>query len=110
MREQEEPQTQTMPAVTARTRFGQVLDDVQRRRRRVVIRRRGIPVAVLVPMDDLEQLQLLAERRRSAMEVLRHSREAFADVLAEDLQRELDKALWEVRQEMAAERDAAAHA
>lgn len=109
MREQEQPLTQTMKAIEARTRFSQVLDDVSHRRTRVVVEKSGIPVAVLVSMNDFEQLQLLAEQRRAAVDVLRRSRQAFRDVSPEELQRELDTALREVRQDMAAERDAATH-
>jgi prevent-host-death family protein len=107
MREQEQPVTQTMKATEARAKFRQLLDEVYQRRARVVVEKDGIAVAAVVSMIDLEQLQFLAERRKWAREVLRRSREAFADVPADELQRELDNALREVRQEMAAERDAA---
>lgn len=107
MREQEQPLTQTLKASDVRSHWSELLNRVYRRQTRVVVEKSGIPVAAVVSMDDLEQLQLLSEQRKAAREVLRRSREAFQDVPPEELERELDQALREVRQEMAAERDAA---
>jgi len=109
MREQDQPMTQTMKAMDARARFSQVLNDVYRRRTRVVVEKSGIPVAALVSMRDFQQLQLLEEQRRNALDVLRRSRQAFEDVPLRSCSVKIESALQEVRQDMAAERDAASH-
>ena len=43
-------------ALTARTRFGQVLDEVSRNRRSFVINKRGSPKAILVGIQDYIKL------------------------------------------------------
>lgn len=100
MREQEQPTTQTMTAVEARARFSQVLDDVCRRRTRVVVEKRGIPVAAVVSINDLEQLQLLAEQRSVAMAVLQQSWDAFKDVDPTTVEQEVAAAVAAARAEL----------
>lgn len=109
MREREEPMTQTMKAMDARAQWSRILNQVYKRETRVVVEKSGIPVAAVVSMRDFQQLQFLEEQRRNALDVLRRSRQAFQDVSPEELQREIEAALREVRQDMAAERDAASH-
>lgn len=51
--------TRIVPALTARTQFGQILRRVRQNRERFVVDRRGDPQAVILGMD--EYLRLFAE-------------------------------------------------
>jgi hypothetical protein len=58
-------------------------------------------------MDELVRESKEEESVRRLAEMLEETRAAFADVPEEEFNREVDKALAEVRREMAAEREAA---
>lgn len=107
MREREEPVTQTMKAMEARQRWSRILDQVYNKETRVLVRKNGVPVVAVVSVDDLKQLERLDEERKRGRKILRRTRAAFADVPDDELQREVDKAVAEAREELRAERQAA---
>ena len=94
-----DPMTQTIAASEARQHFSQLLNQVFRREKRVVIEKSGVPVAALISADDLEQLRRLEEQRREDFAVLDRIREAFRGVPAEEIEREVARAVAEVRAE-----------
>lgn len=94
-----DPMTQTIAASEARQQFSQLLNQVFRREKRVVIEKSGIPVAALVSADDLEQLRRYEEQRREDFAVIDRIREAFAGVPAEEIEQEVTRAIAEVREE-----------
>lgn len=67
--------TKTIPAATARTQFGQILELVQTKRARFIVSRNGEPAAVILAIEDyletlggtpgvLARLQAAARKRR----------------------------------------------
>lgn len=92
-----DPMTQTIAASEARQQFSQLLNQVFRREKRVVIEKSGVPVAALVSADDLEQLRRFEEQRREDFAVIDRIREAFKGVPAEEVEREVARAVAEVR-------------
>jgi prevent-host-death family protein len=96
---------QTMSVTAARENWSKVVDAVFRRRQRVVLEKAGIPVAALVSAEDLERLRRYDAEREADFAVLDRIGAAFADVPADELEREVAKAVAEVR----AERRAAGH-
>jgi len=98
MRERD-PMTQTMKASQARAEFSQLLNKVFRRETRVLVEKSGIPVAAIVSAEDLKRLQQLEAQREEDFKALDATRQAFQDVPAEELEREVGKALDEVRAE-----------
>ena len=99
MREREQPTIQTMKASEARAQFSQVLNEVFRRQKRVVVEKSGIPVAGIVSAQDLERLQAFEAQRENDFAVLDEIRAAFAGEPAEKIQDEVDRALAEIRAE-----------
>ena len=93
------PMTQTIAASAARQQFSQLLNQVFRREMRVVIEKSGIPVAALVSADDLQRLRRYEVERKENFAVLDRMREAFQDVPAEEIEREVARAIAEVRAE-----------
>ncbi len=63
----------------------------------------GIPVAGIVSADDLRRLDRLDRERAERFKVLEEFGEAFKDVPAEELEREVARALAEVRAERRAQ-------
>jgi len=96
MRENE-PMTQTLKASEARQQFSQLLNQVFRKQTRVIVERSGIPVAAIVSADDLRRLKQYDQERAQRFQVLDQMREAFKDVPAEEIEREVARAVEEVR-------------
>lgn len=103
-----EATTVTMKASEARAQWSSLLNAVARRRTRVLVEKSGVPVAAIVSADDLERLARLDEERARDFAVIHEMRAAFADVSAEEIEREVAKAIAEVRAKKRAERARAA--
>src|SRR3954451_17002142 len=105
MPEQEKPMTKIMPASQVREQWSRVINGVYKGETRILVEKSGIPVAGVVSASDLERLQRLDEEQTADLATLeRISRQAFGGVPPEDLEREVDEAVGEVRAEMRAER------
>jgi prevent-host-death family protein len=92
-----EPLTQTMKASDARQNFSQVLNQVFRRETRVLVEKSGIPVAAIVSAADLDRLTRIDEQRKRDFAVLDEMRDAFRNEKTEDIEREITRAIREVR-------------
>jgi prevent-host-death family protein len=106
MRERE-PMTKTMKASEARQQFSQLLNEVFRGEARVIVEKSGIPVAAIVSAEDFKQISRIEEERRRDFAILDIMREAFKDVPADEIEREVSRALREIREENRKQRSAA---
>jgi prevent-host-death family protein len=93
------PMTKTMKASDARQQFSKVLNEVFQGESRVVVEKSGIPVAAIISASDLKLLARLEAERERDFAILDEMREAFKDVPPEEIEREVSKALREVRKE-----------
>jgi prevent-host-death family protein len=91
--------TKTIKASVARQQFSKVLTDVYRTETRVLVEKSGIPVAAIISAKDLARLTRLEAERERDFAILDEMREAFKDVPAEEIEREVTKALSDVRKE-----------
>jgi prevent-host-death family protein len=105
---EQELTTRIMKISDVKTRLSSLVNEVYRNETRVLIEKAGIPVAALVSIEDLERLAQLDKERAERRRVLESMREPFRGVPAEEIERETEKAVAEVRAEMAAERERAA--
>ncbi len=104
------PVTQSMKATDARRQFAGVINRVARKEARVVVEKSGIPVAAIVSAEDvrrLDRLDWLEREREADFAVIDELRAAFKDVPPEEIEREAERTLTEVRAEMRAEREQA---
>ena len=106
MAEREPIMTKTMNLTDARQHFSEVLNQVFRGQTRVVVEKSGIPVAGIVSAQDLERLSRLEEQRAKDFTILDELGEAFKDVPAEEIEREVAQALAAVRRKRRAPRQA----
>ena len=104
----QEPARRTLKISDVKARLSSLVNEVYRKETRVLIEKAGIPVAALVSIEDLERLAQLDKERAERRRVLESMREPFRGVPAEEIERETEKAVAEVRAEMAAERERAA--
>jgi prevent-host-death family protein len=99
------PKTKTVSATEARQQLPQLVNTVHRNESRVIIEKSGIPVAALVSASDLERLARFEADWERDFAIVDEIREAFKDVSPDELEREVAKALAEVRAEMRAEKE-----
>lgn len=89
--------TQIMKASEARQQWAQVLNKVFKGETRVVVEKSGIPVAAVISAEDLERFTQMEEQRKERFKALNKMREAFEDIPAEEIEREIEKAIAKVR-------------
>ena len=97
--------TQTVKASDARQHWSELLNEVFKGQKRVIVEKSGIPVAALVSTDDLERLERFEAQRRERFEALEETWNAFDDVAPDELRRRIADALDEVRAERRASAD-----
>jgi prevent-host-death family protein len=91
--------TKTIKASVARQQFSKVLNEVFRGETRVLVEKSGIPVAAIISAKDLQLLARLEAERTKDFAVLDEMRDAFKDVPLVEIEREVAKALSDVRKE-----------
>ena len=91
--------TQVMKASEVRAQWSQLLNKVFRSKTRVVVEKSGIPVAAVISAEDLQRFTQMEEQRKERFKALDKMREAFKDVPLEEIDREVKKAISEVRAE-----------
>jgi len=95
--------TEKVSTIDVRQRIGDMLNRVALRHDEFIIERKGKPIAVLVPVERLEQTRRFA--RRHALEVFAAQRDsALSDEQAIDLA--LEAELWARKQAKASRRKA----
>ena len=98
MREPEST-TQTMTVPEVRAQLDALVDRVSRRETRVVVAKSGVPMVAIVPAEDLARLDQLAQERAERFKVIDEVRQAFKDVPPEEIERETDRVLAQIREE-----------
>jgi prevent-host-death family protein len=101
----EQPTTQTMKISEVKQQLNHLVNRVYRRETRIMVEKSGIPVAGIVSAEDLRRLDRLDRERAERFKVLEEFGEAFKDVPAEELEREVARALAEVRAERRAQHE-----
>jgi prevent-host-death family protein len=81
-------------ALEARRHLGELIESVYHRGDEVIIERAGKPMAVVIPAERYEAMERNRERLWEMIEEI-HKKNAGADL--EEIQREVDAAIREVR-------------
>ena len=96
--------TESLKFTEARPKLSSLLDRVFRKETRIRLYKGNTPVAAIVSIRDLEELERHDRRRAEAFERMAAIAENFRDVSAEELEFQVDKAIAEVRAQQDAER------
>lgn len=91
------PPSQTLPISAVKSALSALVNAVYRNETRVLIEKRGTPVAAIVSVDDLERLWLLDREWETTTRSLERISEAFADVPVEELEAKIDDIIAEGR-------------
>lgn len=109
------PMVRTITATEAKNRFGTILQGAYKRAEHLVIERDGIPVAVIIPVQDYERLMAenLGEAERQRLSVptdearararlrdfLRTAQDQLPDVPDEEVDDDIQEAIQAIRNE-----------
>ena len=91
--------TRTVDASDAGRQFDELLATVDRAATRVILEKGGKPVAAIISAADLDRLNRLDAKQRETVEVLEAMRAPFRDVPPEEIERETDRIMAEIREE-----------
>lgn len=98
MRERD-PMTQTMKASQARQEWSQVLNQVFRGEKRVLVEKSGIPVAAIVSAEDLERLKQFEAQRAQRFQALEALAARNADQDPEEAEQDIAEEIAAMRRE-----------
>lgn len=101
----ETPPTETMKISEVKPQLNSLVNRIYRGETRVIVEKSGIPVAGIVSIEDLRRLERRDREREERFSILDKIGEAFKDVPVEELEREVEKAIAEVRSERRAEQN-----
>lgn len=93
------PAPESMNVSEARKQFSDLLNRVHRDEKLIVVEKSGIPVAGIVPMAVVQAAQEKAANRQKLLDVLQRTQSAFDGVPEEEIEREVELALKEIKQE-----------
>lgn len=96
MARQQRP-TRTMPISEVKRSLAGLIETVHRGEMRVLIEKRGAPVAAIISVDDLERLRQLDDEWATTPRSLERISEAFDDVPVEELEAKIDEIIAEGR-------------
>jgi prevent-host-death family protein len=94
-----QPEIQTMKISEVKQGLNRLVNQVYRHEARIVVEKSGIPVAGIVSVQDLERLARLDREREEGFTALDEFAAGFADQTPEEIERETERALAEVRAE-----------
>jgi prevent-host-death family protein len=106
MRRPVAPTETVMKLTDVKQQLSQVVNRVARGETRVVIEKSGLPVAAIVPLEEYRQFAERVAEREARFEAIARISNAFADVPVEELERQVELALQEVRAERRAAKGA----
>lgn len=98
------PEKIAKPATEVRRTWSDSVNEAATGERQIVIEKNGTPVAALISAADLERYRRLDAQRRERFKAIEEVSRRFADVPEDELEREIDRAVAEVRKERRARR------
>ena len=93
----QKPTTRTMNISAVKSQLSSLVNAVSHAATRVPIEKSGNPVAAIVSPADLSRLFKFEQERDESFKIIDELREAFKDVPAEEIEREADRAVAELR-------------
>ncbi len=95
-----EPLTKTLKTTEARQQWSELLNEVFKGETRIVVEKSGVPVAAIVSAEDLARMTEYERKREERFKILDKIGAAFKDIPLEELEREVDKAVAQAREDI----------
>ena len=99
------PITERLTVSEVEGRFSSLVSGVSRDDTRILVEENGTPVAGIVPIEDMRRLARLDERDQEAYEILEAIRSRFDDVSDEEIERQTERIMAEIKAENRAARE-----
>jgi prevent-host-death family protein len=93
------PSTQTMKISDVKNQLSSLVNQVYRNETRILVEKAGIPVAAIISARDLRRFSNLEQERAERFKIIDELREAFKDVDPEEIERETDRIIAQIRAE-----------
>lgn len=93
------PAVETMPITAVKSRLNSLVNAIYRNKMRILVEKSGIPVAGIVPIEDMRRLARLDELDQEAGEILEAMRSPFDGVPAEEIDQQTKRIIAENREE-----------
>ncbi len=93
------PELESLSVSQARQQFSETLNRVYRGETRVIVEKNGIQMGAIVSPGDIQTLRRIDRERAQGWDAVERMRKAFADVPDDELEREVEKAIAEVKAE-----------
>ena len=93
------PATETMKISEVKSRLNSLVNEIYRNETQILVEKSGLPVAGIVPIEELRRLARLDEMDREARDILEAMRAPFDDVPAEEIERQTEHIMAEIREE-----------
>jgi len=93
------PDIETLNVSEARKQFSDLLNRVHRDEELIVVEKSGIPVAGIVPMSIVQAAREKQAERQELLNFLQRPRSGFDGVSEEEIEREIELALEDIKQE-----------
>jgi PHD/YefM family antitoxin component YafN of YafNO toxin-antitoxin module len=90
--------TKTMKLSDVEGCLASLVDAISRQETRVLIESEGVPIAVLVSIEDLQRLTTFEREQAKRFAIIDHMREAFADVPPEQIEQDVVDIIRELRE------------
>jgi prevent-host-death family protein len=97
--------TQTMKISDVKSRLNRLMNEIYRNQTRIIVEKSGIPVGAIVPLADLRRLDRFAVLDDEARAVLEAMRAPFRGVPPEEIERETERIMNDIREENRRERE-----
>lgn len=88
---------ETLSLTEVEKRLYSIVERVSRQETRILVEDNGVPVAGIVSLQDVQRLERLDRERAESCKAIEAFAAGFADQSAEDIEREVTKAIAEVR-------------
>lgn len=102
---EQDPATRTVVISEVKNQLSDLVNGVFRKETRILLEKACITVDTLVCADDLIRPNQLDRERAEHFKILKEFGEAFKDIPVEELEREVSRALADVRAERRTERE-----
>jgi prevent-host-death family protein len=99
------PVEETMKLSDTKQQFSSVINRVAKGEANVIVEKSGLPVAVIVSMDEYQRIQAGSQERQDRFEKVQRLSEAFADLSTSELEEGIQRAVREAREQYRADRD-----
>jgi prevent-host-death family protein len=97
--------SRTMKISEVKSRLNSLMNEIYRDETRILVEKSGIPVGAIVPISDLRRLDRLGALDDEAKAILEAMRAPFRGVPPEEIERETERIMSNIREENRRERE-----